>query len=192
LQDQSPHQRASEQEKIASVESDFGTFSSFGVIIFVIVIVQIAVMILLNVYQNSRYEKASNEIATIQSQLNDSTHKKVNNQVNDITAGLSRLGGVLDSRIKWSSFYTQLNTVTPKNVKLNSISVSESGTFKADGITDSMSSLAQLIVAWQKGSDTVTTPFSSVSLGSNGYVVEGGVRKVSFSISGQIILGGLK
>ena len=192
MPDQAQHLRESTEEKIASIESDFSVFGTFGYIIFFIVIAQVIVMIGLNLYQKSRVDKDTTEISQIQTQLNSPEDTKINSQISDIMAGSNRLGGILDSKIKWSSFYTLLDNVTPKNVKLNSITVSETGSFRAEGITDSLTSLAQLMVAWRNGTTTTITPFSTVDLGSNGYVNDGNNKRVSFSLTGTLKLGVLK
>ena len=192
MPDQVQNVRQSTEEKIASIESDFSVFGTYGFIIFFIVIAQVVVMIGLNLYQKSRVDKDTTEISQITTQLNSPENSKINSQISDIMAGSNRLGGILDSKIKWSTFYTMLDNVTPKNVKINSITLSETGSYRAEGITDSLTSLAQLVVAWQNGTTTTITPFSTVDLGSNGYVNDGNNKKVSFSISGNVKLGVLK
>lgn len=192
MPEQMSRQHQADESKIASIESGFGTFGGYGIVVFIIILVQIGLMIGLNVMQKSRAENARKEIATYQTQLNQPGYKTINEQIDDVLAGSSQLNAVLDSRVKWSTFHALLNAVTPKNVKVTGVSLSESGTFKADGVTDSLTSLAQLVVAWRDGTTTTPTPLNSVTLASNGSAVEGNIRKVSFSISAAINMGMIK
>lgn len=186
------NKRPLDTEAVSAINQTTTALGSFGVIIFFVVLAQVVLMIGLNVYQRSRLEDVNARIGEQRQILAQTGNSTINNQISSVIAGEKNLSLALNSRIKWSVFYLQLNSITPKNVKFNNVSLTESGSFKAEGQTDSFASLAKALVAWQGGTATIATPFTSVELGGNGYAVEGNQRKVTFSISGNIATGGLK
>ena len=180
------------EEKIASLSSGVSALDSFGVIIFFVVVVEIVLLIGLNIYEKSRIDSLTTKTNNIKTQLNSTENKTLNTQITDVIAGVDQLQTALDKRVPWSRLYTMINAVTPKDVKISNLSVNESGSYKADGETTSLTSLAKALVAWKDGVGEVKTPFSSVTLGGNGYTNDATSRKVNFSISGQIDLSLLK
>ncbi|QQG49998.1 MAG: hypothetical protein HZB70_00205 [Candidatus Berkelbacteria bacterium] len=180
------------QEEIAQVEATKSPFDTFGVAIFLVVLVEILLLIGLNLYQKSRAQTIGNKISASQKTLASPEYTTLNTQLEEVLAGQKLLQTVLDSKVNWSQFYTMLNAVTPKNVKVNSIQLNVNGTFRLDGETQSMSSLAQALVVWQKGSTAAPTPFSSAKLSNNGFATKDGNRIVSFTISGSLNMGVLK
>lgn len=180
------------QEEISTVDDVAKPLDSFGRVIFFVILVEALLMIGLNLYQKSRLTTLTKELQTKQAELNSEPYRLLNSQVEEVLTGNDQLKIVLASKVNWTKFYSQLNAVTPKNVRLSSISVSESGSFRADGETASLSSLAQALVVWRQGSESVTTPFSSIALNNNGYSSDGSARRVTFSITGQVDLAKLK
>jgi len=180
------------EREVAGLYDDETGFSGFGVAIFLVVIVEIGLLFFLNLYQKSRVETLTKEIESKRTELDSGDNGVINQQMEQALGGSTQLQTVLAQKVRWSKFYSALNAVTPRDVRLTSFSVSQDGAFRADGQTSSLASLARLLVAWQKGSDKAATPFSSVELMSNGYVSEGSARAVSFSVSGQINLEGLR
>lgn len=181
----------SKQQAIAAVEEVTQPLDTFGRIVFLVIILEIALMVGLNLYEKSRYKTISNDLADKQQQLASADNATINSQVSDVLSGQAKLQLVLSNKLNWASFYTALNAVTPKDVRISSITISQSGVFKASGETGSLSSLARALTAWQKGVTTTPSPFSSVILNSDGYTSDGTNRRVSFSISGQVNLGSL-
>lgn len=177
------------EEPIATLDDVAKPLDSFGRIIFLIIVVEIVVMFGLKIFQESRIKSLNEQLTERKNELKTPEFSTLNNQVEEVLAGSAKLTEVLASKVKWEVFYSRLNSLTPKNVVLTSINISDGGTFKADGETASLSSLAEALVAWQKGTDSITTPFSSVTLVNNGYIGSGNARRVSFSISGSIDLG---
>lgn len=186
-----PH-APSDKEEIASIGSGRRPIEFFGTVIFFVVLVQVLLMFGLNLYENSKIDAATQEIAKAQQTLASTDYKTLNTQVDEVLAGSVKLEQVLGNKVKWSNFYRQLGAVTPKNVRLKAISLTDNGVFKADGETASFTSLAQAMVAWRDGTADTKTPFSSITLTNNGYQTDGATRRVSFSISGQVGLGGLR
>lgn len=182
----------SDKEEIASVGSGRAPIDFFGTVIFFVVLVQAFLMIGLNLYQLSQVSKANAELIIAKQTLDGEDYKRLNTEIEEVLAGNDKLQQVLASKVKWSNFYRQFNAVTPKNVRLKAMSVSENGNFKADGETADFTSLARAVVAWRDGTSDIRTPFSSVTLTNNGYQSDGANRRVSFSLSGQINIGGLK
>ncbi len=180
------------QEEIAAVEPHKSPFDTFGVAIFLVVLAQLIVIIGLNLYQKGRFTTMSDRLAQSQATLASPEYAGVNAQLDQVLAGQERLQKTLSTKVRWSQFYTLLNGVTPKNVRISALQLGEGGTFRADGQTPSMASLAQLLVAWQKGTETAPTPFSTVVLASNSIGAEGGDRAVNFSITGSVNLGRLQ
>lgn len=180
------------QEEIAAVEPHKGLFDTFGVAIFLVVLVQLVVMIGLNVYQKSRYQNLSDQLSTHQTKLASAEYSTLNTQLEEVLAGQKVLETVLAEKVQWSKFYTLLNGVTPKNVRITSAQLGASGSIRIDGQTPTLTSLAQLLVAWQKGTSAAPTPFSSVELASNSFGTEGSNRVVTFSITGTVNVGSLR
>lgn len=180
------------QEEIAAVEPQKSPFDTFGVAIFLVVLVQLVVMFGLNIYQKGRFEKLSEQLSAHQTTLASSEYSTLNTQLEEVLAGQSLLQSALADKVKWAQFYTLLNNVTPKNVRVTSAQISTNGSYRIDGQTPTMTTLAQLLVAWQKGTDTAPTPFSTVELASNAFGTDGGNRTVNFSITGTINLGRLQ
>lgn len=180
------------KEDIASVEAGKPVIDSFGTLVFFVVVVEIVLVIFLNLYQKSRISTLTTKLQADKTALAAPENATLNTQVNEVLDGSDQLKNVLSSKTHWSKFYTYLNAVTPKSVKLSGLSISEAGTFRAEGTTSSLSTLAQLLVAWRDGTDSVPTPFSSLDLNSNGFSDNGGAHLVTFSISGQINTGILK
>jgi hypothetical protein len=180
------------QEDIVSLESATSTIGYFGTIVFFIVIVEIILLVGLNLYQSSRVDTLEGQIANVQQELGSAELRGLNQQVSEVISGAEKLNTVLANKADWSKFYASLNAVTPKNVRIIGLTINENGSFKADGETDTLSSLAQALVAWEQGAGSITTPFSSVKLSSNGYTTDGGSRRVTFSISGQINTGSIR
>ncbi len=180
------------QDRISSLEDASKTLNSFGVIIFYVVLVEIALMFFLNLYQTSRYKTLNTELDTLRGTLNSVEYSTLNAQVEEVISGAEKLDMVLGAKVKWSSFYTQLNAITPKDVKLGTINIGSDGSFKAEGETASLTSLARALVSWNQGTVSVSTPFSTIKLNSNGFVAKAGGKRVSFTISGQINLGRLR
>lgn len=180
------------QETIASIESGISSFETFGRVIFFVVIVEVVLIVGLNFYQNSRITSYNQKIEQIQAEISAPEYAAINEQVVQVLAGSEKLKVVLGSKVLWGKFYSQLNAVTPKDVRVTSVSISDGGTVKLDGETASLSSLAKLLIAWNKGTSAATTPFTSVMLASNGYADEEGSRRVIFSVTGQINTGGLR
>jgi hypothetical protein len=186
-------QEVAPQEEITSVSQPTYSIDSFGTIIFVVVLVEIIILVGLNFYQKSRITSLTNQLAAKQTQLQGPNYATLNNEVNQVLSGSAQLQAVLASKVKWSTFYSDLNAVTPKTAQLTTLSIAGDGSFKADGKADSLATLAKALVAWQQGVGQLVTPFSSVTLASdtlNGST--GSSNQVSFSISGQINLGVLR
>lgn len=181
-----------EQDPIASVDDTGKPLDVFGKIIFIVVAIEIALIFGLNFYQTSKIEKLENDIQQAKTELNSTDYKTLNTQVEEVLTGSEKLSNVLASKLNWNGFYSKLNAVTPKNVKLSAINITGNGAFKADGETASLSSLAQLLVSWQNGTQSSVTPFTSVTLTSNGFTSGEGSRRVTFSISAQIDLSKVK
>lgn len=179
------------QEAIAAVEQVAQPLDTFGRIVFFVIILEIILMIGLNLYENSRFNTISQDLSNKKQQLASADFATLNSQVEDVLSGQSKLQLVLANKLNWASFYSGLDAITPKDVRLTSISITQSGTFKASGDTTSLTSLAGAMTAWQKGVGAVTTPFSSVVLNNDGYTTDGANRRVNFSISGQVNLGSL-
>ena len=180
------------KEDIASVEAEKPVIDTFGILVFLVVVVEIVLVVGLNMYQQSRIESLSAKLQEANTELRLPENATLNTQVSEVLAGGDKLKTVLDSRVRWSKFYTVLNGVTPKNVKLTGLSIADSGAFRAEGNTSSLSDLAKLIVAWRDGTSAIATPFTVVSLNSNGFSDSGGKRVVTFSISGSVNTGVLK
>lgn len=180
------------QEEIAAVEPHKSPFDTFGVAIFLVVVVQLLVMVGLNIYQKGRFQNLTDQLSAQQTKLSSAEYVTLNTQLEEVLAGQSLLASSLSEKVKWAQFYTLLNNVTPKNVRVTSAQISTNGSYRIDGQTPTMTTLAQLLVAWQKGTSTAPTPFSSVELASNSFGVEGGNRSVNFSITGSINIGRLQ
>lgn len=176
---------------IAAVEAGRPVIDSFGMIIFFVVVVEIVLLFGLNLYQKSRIETLSKKLTDDKTALSLPENRTLNTQVDEVLDGTDKLKAILASKVHWSKFYVLLNAVTPKNTRLSGMSISETGAFRADGTTGSLSDLAHVVVAWTQGTDTITTPFSSVTLNSNGFSSQNGARVVTFSISGQVNMGAL-
>lgn len=185
-----PHS-AVREEAIAAVEQVTQPLDTFGRIVFLVIILEIILVIGLNLYEKSRLNTITQDLATKQQTLASADYATLNNQVNDVIAGQEKLKVILSSKINWANFYSQLDAVTPKDVRFTSVSISQSGSFKASGETATLSSLAHALVAWQSGAGTAITPFSSIALNSDGYTADGANRRVTFAISGQINLSSL-
>lgn len=177
------------QEEISSIDDVAKPLDSFGRIVFFVVLIEVLMMVGLNLYQNSRLNSLTKVLQAKQVELNSEPYRLLNNQVEEVLTGNEQLKIIFDSKIDWTKFYGQLNAITPKNVRLSSISIAESGSFKADGETASLSSLSQALVAWQKGTESIQSPFSSVVLNNNGFTSDGGARRVTFSVTGQVDTG---
>jgi cytochrome c-type biogenesis protein CcmH/NrfG len=180
------------QEEIAAVEPHKSPFDTFGVAIFLVVVVQLVVMVGLNIYQKGRYQNLTDQLVAHQTTLASAENATLNTQLEEVLAGQTLLQSSLAEKVKWAQFYTLLNAVTPKNVRVTSAQVSTNGSYRIDGQTPTMTTLAQLLVAWQKGTEAAPTPFSTVELASNSFGTEGGNRTVNFSITGTINLGRLQ
>lgn len=185
-------QDQNKQEDIATVEAAKNPFDTFGVAIFLVVLVEVVLLFGLNLYYKSRTESLSQKLNEHQATLASAEFSTLNTQLEEVLEGQELLKTALASRVKWSNFYSMLNAVTPKNVRINNIQVGNTGTFRADGETASLSSLAQAIVAWQEGSPSAPTPFSNVALSSNSFSNVDGRRVVIFSITGTADMGRLK
>lgn len=181
------------KEDIAAVTASTYTIDTFGTIIFFVVLVQIVLLVGLNLYQKSRITSTEKTLAAKQATLQTASYKTINDEVNQVLSGNTLLAAALNSKVNWSKFYTELNAITPKNVQLTTLSITDAGQFKADGKTASLDSLAKALVVWQNGESPTVTPFSTVTLASNGFTTTTtGSRQVTFSISGQINLGALR
>lgn len=180
------------QDRIASLADASKTLNHYGAIIFFVILAEIVLLFGLNLYQQSRFRTLSGELDTLKGTLASSEYSTLNQQVEEVISGTDRLQSVLDSKVRWANFYTQLNAITPKDVKLSAITVSADGSFRADGETSSMTSLAKALVTWNTGTAAVSTPFSAIKLSSNGFVAREGGRRVSFTVAGQIRVGALR
>jgi len=187
------HDRHQEkQEEIEPITSGKSPLESFGTALFVVVVVQAVLLVGLSLYQKSRIETLTRSLDELKNELASEPYRGLQTQVEEVLAGSETLKTVLSAKVRWSNFYRQLNAVTPKDIKLATLNVSESGIFTAEGRAASLSALAQALVAWQKGVGDIKSPFSSVSLVNNGYISEGSKSLVSFSVTGQINTGGLR
>ncbi|MEK7534928.1 MAG: hypothetical protein AAB563_00795 [Patescibacteria group bacterium] len=180
------------REDIASVENEKPVIDTFGILVFLVVVVEIVLVFGLNLYQRSRVESLTTQLQEASSALRLPENATLNTQVSEVLSGGDKLKNVLSTRVKWSKFYTLLNGITPKDVKLTGLSIADSGTFRAEGNTSSLSDLARLLVAWRDGTSAISSPFSSISLNSNGFSDSGGKRVVTFSISGNVNTGVLR
>lgn len=180
------------QDRISLLEDASKTLNSFGVTVFFVVLAEIILLFGLNLYQQSRFKTLTGELDTLRSSLNSAEYRTLNSQVEEVIAGAEKLDMVLAAKVKWSNFYAQLNAITPKDVKLNSFNISADGSFKADGETTNLTSLARALVTWNQGTPSVATPFTVIKLNSNGFVAKSGGKRVNFTISGQINLGRIR
>lgn len=187
------HRRSAQSEEdIASVESGKPVIDSFGMIVFFVVVVEFLLLAGLNLYQKSRIEYLTDGLAETKTALNLPENATLNTQIDEVMSGGEKLKSVLAGKTRWSKFYTLLNAVTPKSVKLTGLTIADTGTFRAEGSASSLSDLARLLVAWRSGTDAIATPFSAVTLNSNGFSNVGSRRVVTFSISGSINTGVLR
>ena len=178
-----------EKEPIASIDDVAKPLDTFGKIVFLVIVVEIVLMAGLNLYQKSRIDSLTATLQTRQDELKSPEFATLNKQVEEVLLGSEKLASILASKTDWTVFYRKLNEVTPKNVRLSTINITDTGSFKADGETASLSSLAVALVAWKQGTDNVTTPFSNLTLTSNGFTSDGAARRVTFSVSGQVDFG---
>lgn len=183
------HEKQTEIEPISTGKSPL---ESFGTVIFVVVVVQIILLAGLNLYQKGRINTLTQSLEELKAELSSASYRTLQTQVEEVLRGSETLKSVLSTKVKWSNFYRQFNAVTPRNVRLTTLNITESGFITGEGRTTSLSALAQALVAWQSGAGEIKSPLSSVSLINNGYITEGSNRLVSFSITGQINIGGLK
>ena len=179
-------------EEIASVETTKPVIDTFGMLVFFIVVAEIILVIGLNLYQKSRINTLSDQLQTTRTALAAPDNATINSQVNEVLDGSDQLKAVLSQKTRWSKFYTLLNAVTPKNVKVTGLSIADTGAFRAEGSTGTLTDLAALMVAWRQGTSDIATPFSAVNLSSNGFSDQNGHRVVTFSISGQVNTGVLQ
>lgn len=177
---------------IASVHSGRPVIDTFGIVIFFVVLVEIALIFGLNLYQQSRVTTLDKKLTQQKQVISSAENSAINRQIDEVLEGSVKLDQVLGSKVKWSTFYTLLNAVTPKNVRVTGLTITESGTFNAEGTTSSLNDLARLLVAWQSGTESIQTPFSDVTLNSNGYSESASGRIVTFTVSGNVIKGVLK
>lgn len=191
-QQQPPKPPEATQDQIASLKDASKTLNSFGVVIFFVIIAEVILLMGLNFYQDARVDTLGLELTELRSKLSSAEYRTINGQVEEVISGTERLQTVLNSKVKWSKFYQTLGLATPKDVKLSTINISADGSFKADGETNSMTSLAQALVTWNTGTPTIATPFNIVKLNSNGFISTDTGRRISFTISGQINLGRLR
>lgn len=180
------------QEEIAAVEPHKSPFDTFGVAIFLVVLVQLVVMVGLNIYQKGRFTNLSNQLSAHQTTLASAEYSTLNAQLEEVLAGQKTLESALAEKVNWGRFYGLLNSATPKNVRVTSLQVSTGGAIRIDGQTPTMSTLAHLLVAWQKGTDAAPTPFTTIELSGNSFGTEGGSRVVNFTMTGTVNVGGLK
>lgn len=181
-----------EQNQIAGIMEGRSAAETFGRIIFLIVIVELVVLMGLNLYQRSRVGSLEKKITAAEQKLASGDYKLLNDQVDDVLAGAAKLEKALASKADWAIFYRQLNAITPKDVRIKAVAINDKGAFKLDAETTSLTSLAQTLVAWRGGLADAKTPFTGVTLNNNSFITEGNSRRVSFSVSGQINLGGLR
>ncbi|OGD63937.1 hypothetical protein A3A71_01890 [Candidatus Berkelbacteria bacterium RIFCSPLOWO2_01_FULL_50_28] len=174
--------------EIASLAAGKRVIDTFGSIIFFVVVIEIIVLIGLNAFQRSQISATTEKLNGKKGELAQVANQKINTQIEDVLNGYEALDSALSSKVKWSNFYDKLGAVTPRNIWFSTISVSEGGTFRADGFAPSLSGLARGLVAWQSGKNT---PLSDVALVSNGFVTQGSSRLVGFSIAGTISTGSL-
>ncbi|MEX1052190.1 MAG: hypothetical protein WEC83_02270 [Patescibacteria group bacterium] len=191
-QPEAPAPAQDTQDRISSLEDASKTLNHFGVIIFFVILVEVILLFGLNLYQKSRFNTLSAELDTLRGTLSSAEYKTLNDQVEEVISGAGKLDIVLSSKVRWSNFYTQLNAITPKDVKLGTINIGSDGSFKAEGETASLTSLARALVGWNQGTPSVATPFSSIKLNSNGFIAKDGGKRVSFTISGQINIGRIR
>ncbi len=177
---------------IAAVSAVTYTVDTFGTLIFIVVFVEIVLLLGLNLYQKSRITSGERTLEEKQALLLTPNYRTINAEVNQVLSGNVLLSTTLKNKVDWPKFYAQLNAITPKDALISTFSVTENGSFKADGRTTSLDSLAKLMIAWQQGAGAVKTPFASAALASDGFTTSTGARQVTFSISGQINLGALK
>lgn len=180
------------QEAIASIESGISSFETFGRVIFFVVLVEALLIIGLNFYQQNRVSFYEEKVAAAQAEINSPDLSTINRQVGEVLSGSQKLTAALDNKIDWGKFYSQLNAVTPKDVRVTAVSITDGGAVKIDGETASLTSLAKVMTVWKSGTPSAPTPFTAVTLASNGYAEQEGARRVIFSITGQINTGGLR
>lgn len=191
MEQQHPQPGTAHQERIEPLRATESALDHFGMIIFFVIVLEVAMLFGLNLYQDSRTKTLNTQLGEKKAQLASSDNVTINNQIEEVLSGADKLGTVLNTRVQWSNFYRQLDAVTPKNVKLTTFSLGDSGVFRADGFTPSLSTLATAMVAWTSGVTGHPTPFSSIILNSNGYTAHGAGRIVSFSVSGNVNIGAL-
>jgi len=191
-QHNNPHRVEAPQEKIASIESASKTLNSFGLIIFFVIVAEVVLLFGLNLYQESRTKSLNNNLTVLQSTLSSASYDQLNTQVEEVISGKERLELVLNSKARWSKFYSLFNSITPKNILIKNVNISNEGSFKADGETTSLTNLAKALVAWNGSVKTTQSPFTFIKLSSNGYGVTNGQKRVTFSVTGQINLGILR
>ena len=178
---------------IASVEDVNRPANTNGYLLLAVVIIMAITLYTLNVYEKSHISTLNTQISNDQKTLSSSKYQTLNSQVNDIISGQQYLNSTLDSRLNWSAFYSSLNGVTPTNVSLTDVSITNAGAFMASGQAANLTSLATALVAWNKGTQSAVTPFSSVTLnGESLTTTSNGNTVVSFSVTGKVNLGALK
>ena len=186
------HQQQAQSANISKVTTGVSALNSFGYIVFIVVVVEFALMIGMNLYQTSRIKQYNEKITATQATLATKEHSTINKQVDEIISGQTQLEAVLASKTKWSTFYTKLNAITPQNVRISTLTINEDGSIQASGETTTLSSLAKALVVWQNGVGDKKSPFSTVKLASNGYTTGDKARLVTFSITGTINLAEFK
>ncbi len=189
---QPPQHAAPKQEHISPLTTGKSALDSFGIAIFFIIVVELVLLIGLNLYQASKIADLDKRQTSAKTKLATADYKTINTEIDGALAGDSLLKTALDSKVHWSGLFNQLNAVTPKDVKLSSVSISEDGSVHFDGQTTSMSSLAQALVSWQSGVPNHKTPLSDVILASNGFADANSKKVVTFSITAGVNQGSLQ
>lgn len=180
-----------DRKAIESVTTPSNVLGSFGNLIFIVVVVELVLMFFLNTYQTSRVKLLNNSIAEQKAILAKPENATVNKQIDEVITGRNALDAVLSQKVKWSKYYASLSAVTPKNVRITAMTISETGVVKIDAVTTSQSALAKTLVAWRDGADGRATPFSSINLINQSFATSADSPKnaVQFSASGVINLG---
>lgn len=151
---------------------------SFSIILAILVLVGTFLTYWLGVAKSSKLKTLESQLADLGSQLSAKEMKEAETKLNNLASQLSGLQKALREKTVWSKLFSELQSVTPKDVRYTNFSLAEDGTVSLSGETNSYTSLAKFLVA-MKGSDK----FTDLKLSSSALQKKEQETKLTFAVS---------
>ena len=164
-----------------AIEPEKNYLGIFSIIALFLVLISAVGIYIMKANKNSLLETRNTEANNFIQQLNTAPLDSLNKQIVDLQNGLTIFQTAMQGKIYYSKMFSELEKITPKNIRLTTFSMDENNTVKMGGEANDFSSVAKFIKSLQNSSD-----FTAVQLVSSNVSELSESGKTTFTLTSKL------